>query len=291
MVWLADLPSSEARVSELAPLLTVCVCTRNRPEALDRALRSVLENAPGASMVVSDDGDNEAAKEIVQRFPNCSWQRGPRRGLGANRNAALAAARTPWVLFLDDDARLGETFLPAASACLEALEPERRARTVLTGRECKNGRLVAPHDVDFLGFQRREYREGDPLHTVVINAALWPRTLFDRVCFDENLRYGSDEVDLSYSALAAGYRIAGCEAAVNFHDPDPRGREGYSEEAQASRLRATTRRYWRLERRRGKALLFTLLAPLQLAAALLRRDGIRGALTCATVLRRWLLPG
>jgi glycosyltransferase involved in cell wall biosynthesis len=274
---------------DLLPLLTVCICTRNRPEALELALGSVVENAPGAAIVVSDDGEDGEAAQVARRFPRCRWQRGPQRGLGANRNAALAAARTPWVLFLDDDARVGETFVPAISACLAALEPNVRARTIVSGRECKNGRIVSPHDVDFLGFQRREYGEEDPLHTVVINAAVWPRSVFDRVGFDEKLRYGSDEVDLSYSALAAGYRIERCWNAVNYHDPDPRGRAGYPDEAQVSRLRATTRRYWRLERRRLSAFWFVLVAPLQLMAALTRRDGPRGAFTAARLLGRWLL--
>jgi GT2 family glycosyltransferase len=142
--------------------------------------------------------------------------------------------------------------------------------------------------VDFLGFQRRIYDPGAPLHTVVINAAIWPRRLFDEVGFDERLLYGSDEVDLSYSALAAGYRIEACPAAVNEHLPSAMGRTGYRLNAHASRLRATTKRYWRTQRRRPTAIAFVGIGVVHLMFTLLRDEGPGGIRSFITVLRRLL---
>jgi glycosyltransferase involved in cell wall biosynthesis len=286
---MAHLPASAKSMMDLAHSLTVCICTRDRPQVLEAALRSVSENAPAASIVVSDDGDGSAAA-VASGHARCRWQQAPRRGLGANRNAAVDAVETDWLLFLDDDARLGEGFVPAMERALGAIDPDLRERTIMTGRELNRGELVPPHDVDFLGFQQRDYVAGEALHTVVINAAIWPRSLFADVRFDEQLRYGSDEVDLAYAALAAGYRIAPCPSAVNHHDPDPHGREGYAESAHVSRLRATTKRYWRLQQRRGKAIAFVLVAPWHLALALVKRQGTSGIAVWARVMRRWLRP-
>jgi glycosyltransferase involved in cell wall biosynthesis len=286
---MADLPASATSMMDLAHSLTVCICTRDRPHALEAALHSVSENAPAASIVVSDDGDGSAAA-VAAGNARCRWQQGPRRGLGANRNAAVDAVETDWLLFLDDDARLGEEFVPAMERALCGLDRNLRERTILTGRELNRGRLVPPHDVDFLGFQQRDYAAGEALHTVVINAAVWPRSLFASVRFDEQLRYGSDEVDLAYSALAAGHHIEFCPSAVNHHDPDPHGREGYAESAHVSRLRATTKRHWRLQERRGKAIVFVLVAPCHLALALVKRQGMSGIAAWARVMRRWLRP-
>ncbi len=273
---------------DLAANLTVCICTRDRPADLARSLASIAANAPAASVVVSDDGDGSAAA-VAERFPRCRWQRGPANGLGANRNAVVRAATTPWVLFLDDDALLGEEFVGSVEACLREVEAAVRERTIVTGRERNRGVLVAPHDVDFLGFQRRPYGDGEELRTVVINAAVWPRRLFDSVAFDERLRYGSDEVDLSYAALAAGYRIRDCPRAVNEHRPSPRGRGDYELDAHASRLWAGVKRNWRVRRSPAGTLAYAVLAPLHLLGSLLRSEGLRGLGSYRKVLQRWLL--
>src|SRR3954452_10438936 len=275
----------------LARQLTVCICTRDRPDALEKALASVAEHAPYASVVVSDDGNPGPARQVVAQFPECAWQMGPQRGLGANRNAAVRTVRSPWVLFLDDDATIGEGFLSAMATRMAEIGIDSESRTVLTGRELKDGIVVVPRDVDFLGFQRREYSHDEDLHTVVINAALWPRSLFDCVHFDEKLRYGSDEVDLSYAALAAGYRIESSYKAVNHHRPDLGGRETYALDAQLSRLRATKRRYFRLQKRRLRGIAFMLLAPAHLVLAMVKQEGFRGLKSAGWVLRRWIGAG
>jgi GT2 family glycosyltransferase len=274
-------------MSDLAQELTVCICTRDRPESLQRALESVVRNAPSARVVVSDDGE-ESARPVVESFPNCRWQRGPAAGLGANRNAVVAAVETDRVLFLDDDAEVGPGFVEAVEAALARLEPGVRAKTIVTGRERQGDLVVEPNDVDFLGFQRRPYEPGVELHTVVINAAVWPGALFDRVIFDESLRYGSDEVDLSYKAVRAGYRIEDCPRAVNDHHPSPVGRSDYYLQAHASRLRASARRAWRGAHRWPRTAAFLAAAPAHLLVSLVRKEGLRGVPAFARVLAIWV---
>ncbi|HXR31581.1 MAG TPA: glycosyltransferase [Solirubrobacterales bacterium] len=266
--------------------LTVCICTRDRPRDLERAIASVADHAPTARVVVSDDGGGSALP-VCEGHAQVRWVPGPERGLGANRNAAVAAAETSWVVFLDDDARLGEGFVAAIDDCLMGIDPAERERTVITGRERKGDLLVEPNDVDFLGFQRRPYEPGEPLHTVVINATVWPRRLFEEVDFDERLLYGSDEVDLCCSALGAGYRIVPCPSAVNPHDPAPSGRDGYALNASVSRLRVGMKR--NRARSPWRAALFALIAPLHLLLSELRSEGLRGVRRCTTILGRWLL--
>jgi GT2 family glycosyltransferase len=278
---------SEDEMNDLARELTVCICTRNRPESLRRTLASIARHAPAASVVVSDDGE-ESARSLVESFPNYRWQRGPATGLGANRNAVVAAVETGRVLFLDDDAELGPGFVEAIEETLDHLDPGVRSNAIVTGRERQGDLLVAPNDVDFLGFQKRPYGPGAELHTVVINAAVWPTALFESVTFDESLRYGSDEVDLSYKALRAGFRIIDCPTAVNEHHPSPVGRADYSLQAHASRLRASVRRAWRGAHRWPRTAAFLAVAPPHLFLALLRREGPRGIGGFVRVLNLWL---
>jgi GT2 family glycosyltransferase len=223
---------------------SVCICTRDRPEELGRALASTIASRPAAhQIVVADDSDGGETERLVRaQGAEIAYVRGPRTGLGANRNAAIEAADGDFLLFLDDDAVLGESFLATMEAKLGTVPPSQRRRTILAGTELNRGRTVVPNEQDLLGFQSRPYRRGEALRTVVINAALFPRELFDRVRFDPRLKYGLDEVDLTTQAVACGYRIVPCFEASNSHFPSALGRESYGEAAIAARLYVTLKR-------------------------------------------------
>jgi glycosyltransferase involved in cell wall biosynthesis len=261
-----------------APGVTVCICTRNRPDDLRRALRSLAgSTVPVAHAVVSDDGDDERARPVAEG-EGATWVRGPRAGLGANRNHAVLRARTADVLFLDDDAELDERFVERALRAREEPGAPRPGDVIVTGGELNRGELVHPNDQGFLGYQNRVYGRGARRATVVINAALFPRAVFDRVRFDPQLRYGYDEVDVSTRAVAAGWRIVHVPDAVNRHHPSPVNRGEYAPYVEASRLYVTLKRRALTERRPAAALAFGAVAPLHLLAAAARRDGARRGL-------------
>lgn len=231
------------------PAISVCICTRNRPEELHQALTSVSQSyfIPG-QVVVSDDSDDDRAASIVAKATHqipVVYTRGPRLGLGANRNHVLSLATGEYVLFLDDDAELGRDFLGEMRDYLKRIDAERRTKTIITGAEIQSGRTITPSKQGLLGFQSSPYRLGESLQTVVINAALFPRGLFDHVQFDPQLIYGCDEVDITTQAVALGYEIVPCFTAVNYHHHSPLGRSEYRSFTDASRLYVTLkRRLW-----------------------------------------------
>lgn len=94
-------------VLQASPRVSVVIPTHNRPEMLERALRSVLaQTYQDFEVVVVDDGSAEPASRVVERL---SDQRvrvlrlDPNRGMGRARNAGIAETRGEWVAFLDDD--------------------------------------------------------------------------------------------------------------------------------------------------------------------------------------------
>ena len=269
--------------------LSVCICTRDRVSSLVRALESCAAQRDALhEVVVADDSTAPSTRETVERdFPWVRWVPGPQRGLGPNRNAAISAATGSHVLFLDDDAMLGPDCLTTAFAALEAAGDLHLHRTVVTGTEVKDGLRVAPNNLGFFGHQTRPYRPGEPYKTVVINATVWPRSLFDRVRFDEKLRFGSDEVDISTQAVAQGYRIVFAPDAVNIHAQDPGGRETYEFQADVSRLFVTGKRLLFVQPRPLRALAFLVVAPLHLIGAAVKRDGVAGIGQALKVLRAW----
>jgi glycosyltransferase involved in cell wall biosynthesis len=267
--------------------LSVCICTRNRPEDLEKALRSIAgSSAVVHEVIVSDDSTDERSRELVQtRFPDARWVVGPRIGLGANRNRALDATTGSHVLFIDDDVELGPDFVALMQARWAALPASDRDRAILAGSETNRGHRVTPNEQSFLGFQQRPYRPGEPLRTVVINAAVFPRSMFDAVRFDPQLVYGYDEVDVTTRAIAHGYVIHPSLEIANRHSPSPVNRDYYRPFTDASRLYVTARRRGRTEGRRAAAGLFLVAASAHLAVHAVRRDGIRGLTRAATTLR------
>ena len=93
--------------------VSVCICTRNRPQELSKALHSVERSTyPAFEVIVSDDSTNDETKKlIISHFSTVKYLDGPRKGLGANRNNILKAVTGSQVLFIDDDVILNENFL------------------------------------------------------------------------------------------------------------------------------------------------------------------------------------
>lgn len=273
--------------------VSVCVCTRNRPNDLRRALDSISGSTmPVIEVIVSDDSTDDRARDLVAaEYPHVLWQRGPRRGLGPNRNAALAASIGTHVLFLDDDAELGSNFLATCTAKLDGVPVNMRERTVVSGVERHpDGLLVVAHEQDYLGFQRRPYRSTEGLRTVVINSALFPRAVFEQHQFDEQLIYGYDEVDLCSRIVHSGFHILHYGDAVNLHRPSTVNRSFYKPHVESSRLYVTAKRRGLTERKRFAAALYLGVAIAHLTASSLRKGGrLRTRDVPSTVLRALIM--
>jgi GT2 family glycosyltransferase len=87
--------------------MTVALCTRERPVELRRALQSLLRQSDmDFDLLVVDNAPlSNASKEIVEElhFPRCTYVVEPNKGLSRARNTAVAAVRTEYLAWLDDD--------------------------------------------------------------------------------------------------------------------------------------------------------------------------------------------
>lgn len=271
-----------------APLdVTVCIPTRGRPRDLARTLSSLEASTyPITQVVVADDGhDLDTRAACRDAVINVDYVLGPRRGLGANRNRAIAASTGDIVLFLDDDCLLLPSFLETALARMRYAEQQYGAgRVIVSGRELNRGELIAAHDQTFLGFQAKPYARHEGLRSIVINAAIFPVPVFREVQFDPQLVYGYEEVDFASRAGAHGYVIVDCAEAINDHRPSPESRADHDRYVEASRLHVTLRRYALTEQAPLRAFAFGLIAPLHLLAADIKRIGLPGMRRTATTL-------
>ncbi|MBJ7329742.1 MAG: glycosyltransferase family 2 protein [Solirubrobacteraceae bacterium] len=195
----------------MAPTASIIVPTQDRPGYLDVALRSIAPQAAveGAEIVVVDDGPSEATRATAEAHGARYVARTARHGLNAARNAGIAAAQGPLLVFVDDDVEVHPGWL---AALLEANAAEPDDVGALTGpivprfedhrfRTC--GREGPP--VTFLDLGPSDT---DAAHAWGANMTVRPAAL-DRIGpFDEGLNFGAgDEQEWQDRLRAAGLRI------------------------------------------------------------------------------------
>lgn len=102
------------------------VATYNRPERLKRMLQALAgQDLPrdDFEVVVVDDGSPQSVAPIVAAFAgslNVTFHRQPNAGPAAGRNAAIALARSPFIVMLDDDCEPAPSWLSILVETLEA---------------------------------------------------------------------------------------------------------------------------------------------------------------------------
>ena len=227
----------------------------NRPDDLDAAIASVRAGSEQPfELIVSDDGGG-TARAVAEKH-GATYVSGPARGLSANRNTAIAASSGQLIAFIDDDVIVSPDFIARASA-----QP---TDVVTTGWEENyaggSPRKVTPHNASFLGFQREDPR--GQYRSIVINATVFPAQLFESALFDEQIRYGYEEIDMAKHAVTLGWRIRYDDAMWVEHHPSPTNRDSYNASLNISRLYITHKSYALYEKAPLKAAVFNVAASL-----------------------------
>lgn len=129
-----------------SPLFSIVIPTYNRPQLLQRAVKSALEQTiEDFEVLVVDDGSAEPASP--PRHPRLRVIRLPsNRGLAAARNIGTKAARGRWIAYLDDDDQLLPHFAEmSVNALAHATLPQPVG--VLSGLEAinDNGTLIGTY--------------------------------------------------------------------------------------------------------------------------------------------------
>jgi glycosyltransferase involved in cell wall biosynthesis len=104
-----------------APQLSVVLCTYNRGELLEAALRALLEQSesatPSFEILVVDNNSSDETRQIVQRVATADCRVRyifePHQGLSYARNAGIRGARAPLIAFTDDDVRVTPDWVAA----------------------------------------------------------------------------------------------------------------------------------------------------------------------------------
>src|SRR5271166_5551424 len=211
--------------------LSVALVTRNRPASLERTLASLrAQEVQPFEVVISDDSnpDNVPAIEALARRFDCSYSRGPGRGLYANRNAVATICRGTHIRTMDDDHLLPPGHV---AACLAAIREDPFAIWTTGEYGFIEGRCVGHAPV---ATQLGPAGVGEPVKNVDDNwgiadgSTIYPREVFDRgFRMIEEFEFGSSYLEFGAYLYRHGWKcrcIAG--AFVEHHvsalsHPDP----------------------------------------------------------------------
>ncbi len=211
-------------------------------------------------VIVSDDSrESSEIEAICSKFPFVQYFKGPQRGLCANRNAAIAHAKTDFVSLIDDDGIVDREFIATLRGILLTL-PE---KTLISGDVLEYGGRTVPSNPKFLGYFGKAFGAG-ALQNINLNCNCLPAGAFRSARFDEALFYGYEDMDLCSSLLSQGYHIVHHPELLNRHEPPPRVGADNSRRyrwTQQARFQTSMKRYLVWEKKPLHAVGFFVLAP------------------------------
>lgn len=216
--------------------VSVVVCTRDRPDQLERCLTSLsrLSARPKQIIVVDNAPTTGRTRAVVGRFPNVMYVPEPRPGLSAARNASLAHATGELIAFTDDDVTVHPQWLVGLAAAfdrdgVEAVTGLVLAAELETPAQVAFERVIGGFNGGYrsFAFGPEYFAEMRPYGVPVwrmgagANMAVRRQTLVELGGFDERLGAGaagcSEDSEFWYRVLARGGECGYEPAAVVFH--------------------------------------------------------------------------
>ncbi|HIK04017.1 MAG TPA: glycosyltransferase [Trichormus sp. M33_DOE_039] len=216
--------------------ISVVICTRNRPEQLERCLRSLLNlsHPPQQIIVVDNAPSNDTTRQIVAQIPQVEYVLEPKPGLSLARNTGIRHSTGEIIAFTDDDVevhpdwclRLQQAFvnpqvLAVTGLMLPAeLETEAQFMFHQGSGESRWEYRATNFGIEF--FENMKHR-GVPVWRIGAGANMaFHRQAFEVVgYFDERLGAGasgcSEDSEMWYRILAEGWLCRYEPTAVVFH--------------------------------------------------------------------------
>lgn len=196
------------------PKISVLIGTRNRPEALIRCLRSVLaQDYPNFEVLVLDDASDaynvcEFLQELANSRIRCFRVPEP-LGVAGGRNRLMELAEGDVFCVIDDDAyfddlqalnKIANIFIRNADVGIVAVK-------VIDHQDKKTSLLVPFPKWALICHPGLVDEETDVSYFLGTCHAIRRKVI--QVCglYQSELMYGEEELDLSYRAVEAGFRI------------------------------------------------------------------------------------
>ncbi|GAC1430117.1 MAG: glycosyltransferase family 2 protein [Candidatus Velthaea sp.] len=213
-------------MTKTTPRISVVIPTYNRLDTLQHVIPALLAQDLRRNefeVIVADSNSNDGTREylasVAAQSPLVRHVPGPYTGRAGARNAGIAEALAPIVLFTDADIIASHDLL----SCHLARHDKASAPRAVVGLEVQ----VDSFD-DYLRKSRNaglrnalhphSRKHIDWLYFMTGNASV-PRAELERLgAFDEDFTgYGHEDLELGYRLRAAGLQIEYAPEAVNYH--------------------------------------------------------------------------
>jgi glycosyltransferase involved in cell wall biosynthesis len=190
--------------------VTAVICVRNREQSIAECIASVAASGPGRILVV--DGRSTDATADIARESGANVVSDDGAGLGAARRLGAELAETPWIAYVDSDARVTPSTL---SALLDVAEAD--------GFDAVQAELhSSTSDLTYWQrgeiWRRRMQELPGPAALIGCQATLVRRSLLLRVPFDATFGGAAEDHDWCFRAAAAGAALAHTDRAIAYHE-------------------------------------------------------------------------
>jgi GT2 family glycosyltransferase len=216
--------------------ISVLICTRNRPEQLERCLLSLqnLSPSPHEIIVIDNAPSSDATQQLVAKIPEVKYVLEPRPGLSIARNTGIRHSTGNIIAFTDDDVivhsdwitRIAQSFqgdrVIAMTGLILPAELENEAQLIFQKGHTGFGWGYRPTTFDTQFFEEMKPL-AVPVWRIGAGANMaFRRELFDQIgLFDERLGAGasgcSEDSEIWYRILAEGWFCRYEPTAVVYH--------------------------------------------------------------------------
>ncbi|HEV8378173.1 MAG TPA: glycosyltransferase [Tepidisphaeraceae bacterium] len=203
-------------LGELAPKVSVVVCSYNGASTLEQCLLSLSQSEySNYEVILVDDGSTDQTPQIAAKFPPVKYIRQQNLGLSVARNVGAAAATGEIVAYTDSDCIADPTWLNY----LVHNMIEQKADAI-------GGPNITPQSDRWVA-RCVSASPGNPCHVMIddrraehvpgCNMAFRREALLKLGGFDPQFRTAGDDVDICWRFLDAGMTIGYAPAALVWH--------------------------------------------------------------------------
>lgn len=205
-------------------LLSVAVVTRNRPDSLERTLKSLsLQNPQPYEVIVSDDSNSDEAielnKEVARKF-RYKYISGLKEGLYTNRNFVAQLCTGTHIRTMDDDHEFPDEHL---KICLEAIKREPEIIwTIGEYNPWDKERSVpvkerTPGQLNPRGFAYIP-KDMNTYYGIACGASIYPRSVIEkRILSIDAYKFGLLYLEYGARLYKLGYKIKHLDATYVLH--------------------------------------------------------------------------
>ncbi|MEW6614758.1 MAG: glycosyltransferase family 2 protein [Thermodesulfobacteriota bacterium] len=187
--------------------ITATVCTLNEEDNIAECLETIARNNP-REIIVVDGGSEDATVHVAKRFTDKVYVVG-RKGLAFQRQYAVDHATGKYVGIFDSDHRLSE-------GCLEKLAEELEAN----GYDGIEAQVLSVQNTNYWDWamdQNVKLTHNIPGPRIMIGTpCLYCTEVLRKVRFDPFFTAASDDTDLCYRLVKAGYKL-GVGTPIVYH--------------------------------------------------------------------------